>query len=291
MTAADPNHSRPPMDGDVIPLWPDAMPGAKDIGPEQRDIHGITNISQPTLTYLSPAVDRANGTAALICPGGGYSMVSYEREGLQYARWLSTLGITSFILKYRLKEFGHPAPLQDVVRALRLVRSRSGQFCIDPARIGVVGSSAGGHLAACACTLHDHPLAKTGDGLDAVSARPDFAILLYPVITMEHVSAHSGSRQALLGPNPDPADVALLSLEKHVTASHAPTLLIHTQPDDVVPPENSILYYRALTRAGVPAEMHIYQNGPHGMGMNPGLGTASLWPDRARDWLQQRGLI
>jgi acetyl esterase/lipase len=178
------------------------MPGAKDIGPERRDTNGISNISRPTLTYLAPAVDRANGTAALICPGGGYSMVSYDREGLQYARWLSTLGITSFILKYRLKEFGHPAPLQDVLRAMLLLRSRCSEFRIDPARIGIIGSSAGGHLAACACTLHDHPLAKTGDPLDAVSARPDFAILLYPVITMEHLSAHSGSRLALLGRTP-----------------------------------------------------------------------------------------
>jgi acetyl esterase/lipase len=267
------------------------MPGAKDIGPERRDTNGISNISRPTLTYLAPAVDRANGTAALICPGGGYSMVSYDREGLQYARWLSTLGITSFILKYRLKEFGHPAPLQDVLRAMLLLRSRCSEFRIDPARIGIIGSSAGGHLAACACTLHDHPLAKTGDPLDAVSARPDFAILLYPVITMEHLSAHSGSRLALLGPNPDPAHIALLSLEKHVTPSTPPTLLIHTQPDDVVLPQNSILYYQSLTRAGVPAELHIFEKGPHGMGMKPGLGTASLWPDRARDWLQQRGLI
>ena len=170
----------------VIPLWPEGVPGAKDIGPERLGEGGrISNVSEPTLTVYGPAVDRPNGTAVIVCPGGGYTIVSNEREGVQYANWLSTLGVTTFVLKYRMQEFGHPAPLQDVLRAVRLVRSRAAEFKIDPARIGVMGSSAGGHLAASAGTLFDHAAGRTGAALDATSARPDFLILMYPVISMD----------------------------------------------------------------------------------------------------------
>jgi acetyl esterase/lipase len=276
----------------VIPLWPEGVPDAKDIGPERLEEGGrISNVSNPTLTVYPAAVDRPNGTAVIVCPGGGYVRFSFLREGVQYANWLSTLGITTFVLKSRLQEFGHPAPLQDVLRAVRIVRSRAAEFQINPARIGVMGSSAGGHLAASAGTLFDHPAGKTGAALDATNARPDFLILMYPVITMDDPFAHAGSRKALLGEHPTPELLQLASLEKQVTAATPPTLLIHTQEDATVPVENSILFYQALTRAKVPADMYLFEHGGHGMGMRDGLGTASDWPKRAEEWLRHRGLL
>lgn len=275
----------------VLKLWPEGVPGAKDIGPEHNQNGHTDNVSDPTLTVYGPAVDHPNGTAVIIAPGGGYVRLSTAREGEQYANWLSTLGVTSFVLKYRMKEFGHPAPLQDVLRAVRLVRAHAAEFHINPDRIGVMGSSAGGHVAATAGTLFDSPLGRTGNALDAVSARPDFLILMYPVITMEPPYAHMGSRKALIGNSPSPELVQLMSLEKQVTAKTPPTLLIQTQEDRTVPVENSILFYEALTRAHVPAEMYLFEHGAHGMGMKQGLGTASEWPRRAEEWLRARGLL
>jgi len=276
----------------VIPLWPEGVPGAKAIGPERQEEGGrIANVSEPTFTVYGPAIDRPNGTAVIICPGGGYRILSNEREGVQYANWLSTLGITSFVLKNRLQEFGHPAPLQDVLRAVRIVRSRAAEFKVNPARIGVMGSSAGGHLAASAGTLFDHAAGRTGAALDATNARPDFLILMYPVISMDDPVAHAGSRKALLGATPAPELLQLMSLEKQVTAATPPTLLVHTQEDQSVPVENSIRFFQALTRAKVPAEMYLFEHGSHGMGMRTGLGTASDWSKRAEEWLRNRGLL
>jgi acetyl esterase/lipase len=277
----------------VLPLWPEGVPAAKpELGPNRVDEDGrTTNITEPALAWYPAAVDRANGTAVIICPGGGYVRQSTRREGEQYAHWLSTLGIASFVLTYRQVEFGHPAPLRDVLRAVRLVRSGAAQYGIAPDRIGVMGSSAGGHLAASAGTLFEHPLGRTGSPLDAVSARPDFLLLMYPVIAMTGAAAHAGSRKALLGPEPQAAELELMSVERQVTARTPPTLLVHTQADQSVPVENSILFYQALTRAKVPAEMYLYEQGAHGMGMREALGTASTWPRRAEEWLRERGLL
>jgi len=267
------------------------VPGARNIGAEVRNNGYVSNVSEPSLTVVPAAVDRPNGTAVIIAPGGGYVRMANTREGEQYANWLSTLGVTSFILHYRAQEFGHPAPLQDVLRAVRLVRSRAAEFHIDPARIGVMGSSAGGHLAASAGTLFGHPSGRTGAALDAISARPDFLMLMYPVITLDGPSAHMGSRKALLGASPSPELVQLMSVEKQVTPQTPPTLLIHTQADQAVPVENSILFYQALTRNKVPAEMYLFEQGSHGMGMRDNLGTASSWPKRAEEWLRARNLL
>lgn len=274
-----------------LPLWPEGVPGARSIGAEQLDAGRIANVSEPTLTVYKPAVDRPNGTAIIICPGGGYVRLSADREGAQYANWLSHLGVTAFVLKYRMQEFGHPAPLQDVLRAVRLVRSKAKEFGISPERVGVMGSSAGGHLAASAGTLFDHPAGRTGSALDATSARPDFLMLMYPVIAMEGPAVHAGSRKALLGDTPSPELVQLMSVEKQVTSATPPTLLIHTQEDQAVPVENSILFYQALTKAKVKAEMYLFEKGSHGMGMKDGLGTSSDWPKRAEEWLRTRGLL
>jgi acetyl esterase/lipase len=276
----------------VIPLWPEGVPNAKpNAGPERADGERLSNISQPTLTVYPAAFDRPSGSAVIICPGGSYEFLSNTREGQQYAQWLSSLGITAFVLKYRLSGYGHPAPLQDVLRAIRLVRSQAAKYGVAPDRIGVMGSSAGGHLAASASTLFNHPAGRTGGALDTVSARPDFAILMYPVITMEGPAAHMGSRKALLGASPPPALVQLMSLEKQVSAATPPTLLFHSQDDGLVPADNSILYFQALTRAGVPAEMMIFEHGGHGMAMRTGNGTATNWTRRAEDWLRGRKLI
>ncbi|MBP6507515.1 MAG: alpha/beta hydrolase [Opitutaceae bacterium] len=284
----------------LITLWPEGVPAAVrpdapaargPLGDERNADGHIANVSVPTLTVYTPAVDRANGTAVIVCPGGAYAFLSNDREGVQYANWLNTLGVTAFVLKSRLLEFGHPAPLQDVLRAVRIVRSHAGEFHINPDRIGVMGSSAGGHLAASAGTLFDHPAGKTGAALDAVNARPDFLILLYPVISTADGVAHVGSRTNLLGPAPTPELLELMSLEKQVTAATPPTLLIHTQEDTSVPIENSILFFQALTRAHVPAEFYAFEHGSHGMGMKPEFGTASDWPKRAEEWLRGRGLL
>jgi len=272
----------------IMSLWPEGVPGAKEIGAEVVADGKISNVSEPTITVYPPASGKANGAAVIICPGGGYGRLSMMHEGQQYAAWLSTLGVTSFVLKYRMSQFGHPAPLQDVLRAVRLVRSRATQLGLNPARIGVMGSSAGGHLAASAGTLFDHPLGRTGAALDAVSARPDFMMLMYPVITMEGPAAHAGSRTGLLGAAPTVQAVRLMSVEQQVSAATPPTLLVHTQADKSVPAENSILFYQALTRAGVPAEMYLFEQGGHGIGLRLGLGTASEWPRRAEEWLRER---
>lgn len=275
-----------------LDLWPEGVPNYRaNAGAEHRDGERINNISHPSLTVYPASVDRPARTAVIICPGGGYAYLSYTREGQQYAQWLSGLGVTAFVLKSRLSDYGHPAPLQDVLRAIRTVRAHAADYGIAPDRIGVMGSSAGGHLAASAATLYDNPAGRTGAALDSISARPDFLMLMYPVITMAPATTHMGSRQALLGQQPSAAQVQLMSTELQVNAKTPPTLLIHSQDDDVVPVENSILFYQALTRARVPAEMYLFERGGHGMALRPGLGNASSWTKRAEDWLASRKLI
>ncbi|MCF3651639.1 alpha/beta hydrolase [Synoicihabitans lomoniglobus] len=279
-----------PPDGTILPLWPEGVPAQQAAAAaEQFEDGRYSAVHEPTLTYYAAGVDRANGTTVVVCPGGGYSILSWEREGIAYAKWLNHLGVSAFLLKSRLKEYGHPYPLQDVLRAIRTVRSRAQEFGVDPEHIGVMGSSAGGHLAASASTLFDHPDGKTGAEIDAVSARPDFAILMYPVISMVDGVTHNGSRTNIT--RGDSALLKLLSLEDQVTAATPPTIIIHTQDDRSVPVANALRYYDAMCRAGVPGELYIFQHGPHGMAMNPGLGTASDWPARAAAWLRDRDLI
>jgi len=272
----------------VIELWPEGVPDLRaNAGPEIDAAGGrISNVSNPTLTVFAPLAGTANGTAVVVCPGGGYVWLSTDHEGKVPAQWFNSLGVTAFVLKYRLKEYGQPAPLRDVLRAIRLVRSRAKDFGVRPDRIGVMGFSAGGHLAASAATLFDSPEGRTGPALDDTSGRPDFVMLLYPVIIMQPPYAHMGSRNALLGKDPAPDLVQHLSLELQVTKNTPPAFIVQGENDRTVPVENSIMFYQALRRAGVPAEIHLFANGPHGFGLNPNLGPISDWPKLCETWMR-----
>ena len=274
-----------------IDLWPEGVPGLKaDAGPERNLAGGgVANIHHPSLTVYRP--DAPNGTAVIVCPGGAYTYLSFRHEGIVPAQWLNRLGVTAFIIKNRVKEYGQPAPLQDILRAIRVLRSRAAEFGIQPDRIGVIGFSAGGHLSASAGTLFDAAEGRTGAPLDAVSGRPDFMMLIYAVLTMEKPYVHMGSRTNLLGPAPADELVKRWSLETQVTKDSSPAFLVATEEDRTVPVENSLQFYEALRKAGVPAEMHLYQKGAHGFGLNPGNGPTSEWPARAEEWMRFHGWL
>jgi acetyl esterase/lipase len=282
-----------PDETKVFDLWPEGVPDLRpDATPEKVNDSRVGNVNHPTLIWYPAPADQACGTAVIICPGGGYGWLSMENEGSSPARWLNALGVSAFVLKYRLAEYGHPAPLRDVLRAVRLVRSRAAEFNLKADRIGVMGFSAGGHLASCAGTLYDAPEGRTGAALDAVSARPDFLLLLYPVITMKDPSVHAGSRRNLLGPNPSAEQLQHLSTEEQVTKNTPPAFLVQTTEDRSVPVENSILFYEALRRAGVAdIEMHLFEKGPHGFGLKPGFGATSGWPRLCEQWLRLHGWV
>jgi acetyl esterase/lipase len=228
----------------------------------------------------------------VICPGGGYQALAFEKEGTRIAEWLNQLGVAGFVLKYRLgPRYHNPVMLQDAQRAIRIVRSRAAEFGLAADRIGIWGFSAGGHLASTAATHFDAGNPSAGDPIERASSRPDFAILSYAVITMDMSYTHRGSRNNLLGANPDPKLVESLSNELQVTAQTPPTFLFHTTADTTVPVENSINFYLALRKAKVPAEMHIYERGAHGVGLAPQDPVLSTWPDRLAAWLSARGLL
>jgi len=265
-------------DQKVEPLWPGAAPGA--LGNEDLD--------RPELTVMLPPSPTA---AVVVCPGGAYGHLAMSYEGVEVGEWFNKLGVAAFVLKYRLgPRYHHPAPLQDAQRAIRTVRSRAAELGIPPDRIGIMGFSAGGHLASTAGTHFDAGNATASDPVERASSRPDFLILAYPVITMDLAYTHQGSRMNLLGPSPDQKLVDLLSNEKQVTAQTPPTFLFHTTADQAVPVENSVNFYLALRQAKVPAEMHLYERGAHGVGLgkDPVLAT---WPERLKDWLQVHGYL
>jgi acetyl esterase/lipase len=262
-------------------LWPAGAPGAQ--GSEDAD--------KPTLfPYVVPA-GRGTGTAVVVCPGGSYQHLSMEKEGSDIARWLNSLGVSAFVLQYRLgPKYHHPVELGDAQRAIRTVRSRAADYRLNPDRIGIMGFSAGGHLASSAGTHFDAGDTAATDPIDRLSSRPDFLILCYPVISFLSYT-HQGSKLHLLGGNPDPKLVENMSSEMAVTAQTPPTFLFHTTADTTVPSENSVLFYMALRKAGVPAELHIYERGPHGVGLAPTDEALSSWPQRLADWLRVRGLL
>jgi len=278
-----------------FPLWPDGAPGA--LGTSSNDIPTLT-VFLPEKTTAPTALTRqseATAVAAIvICPGGGYGALA-PHEGKDYARWLNAHGIAGFVLKYRLgsKGYRHPAMLNDAARALRTVRARAGEWGVDPNRVGVMGSSAGGHLASTLLTHFADGDKNSADPIERVSSRPDLGILCYPVITMQ-TGTHGGSKKNLLGTNPPPELVLLLSNETQVTTNTPPCFIWSTADDQAVPVANSLNFAAALRHERVPVEMHIYEHGPHGLG----LGSREYdpakwlpWTFACVDWLRAHGFI
>jgi acetyl esterase/lipase len=264
-------------EGSIV-LWPEGAPGA--LGKEPVDI--------PTLTPYLPAKDLATGAAIIVCPGGGYEHLS-DREGGPIAERLNSMGIVAFVLKYRIgPRYHHPAPLQDAARAIRLVRARAAEWKIDPERIGILGFSAGGHLASTIGTHFDSGKPDASDPIERVSSKPNVLVLVYPVITMKD-KTHAGSRKQLLGPDPSTDLIGLLSNEEQVTKETPPTFLVHAVADASVPVENSLAFVAALRKAGVPFELHLYERGPHGFALGGKDPILSTWTDRLADWLRLRG--
>jgi acetyl esterase/lipase len=275
-----------------ILLWPEGVPNLKTNASAEKIVDGrISNIHEPALLVFRPAATNANGTAVIFCSGGGYVRIAVNPQGDTITRRLNAAGVTVFALKYRLSDYGHPAPLQDVLRAIRTVRVRAGEFGVQTNRIGVMGASAGGHLAACAATLWDSPEGMTGAALDAVSARPDFAVLVYPVISMSANYTHQGSRTALLGNNPPVLLMDKLSVENHVRTNTPPVFIAATMADKTVPVENSLAFYQALRNAGVPGELHAYAQGSHGSSLDPKYGPTAEWLSRCEEWLRFNGWL
>lgn len=266
-----------------MPVWPKKAPGARDDSWRAK----------PMMTIYQPPKDVANGTAVVICPGGAYMMIAIGHEGHDVAKWLGSIGVTGIVLRYRHGGHGyrHPVPLQDAQRAIRTIRHKAKELNINPNRIGIMGFSAGGHLASTAGTHFDKGKADAADPVEKVSSRPDFMILGYPVITMKKPFTHWGSRVNLVGNRGDDELVNSLCNETQVKADTPPTFLVHANDDNAVPPENSVNFYLALRRAKVKAEIHIYEKGGHGFGLGrKGMPVAS-WPARCADWLRGMKLL
>lgn len=284
----------------TLELWPDKIPNSQPSSEkevrENEGILWITKVQEPAIEVYLPVKQRATGRAVLICPGGGYQGLAYDWEGTQIAKWLNTKGIAGIVLKYRLPNSAsvntsYEAPLLDAKRAIRLTRAHAKDWNIDEDKVGVIGFSAGGHLAS---TLGTHFNAEETVGKDSIQlirARPDFMILVYPVITMKKEFTHMGSRNSLLGENPSEELVKEFSNEDQVSDDTPPTFLVHATDDEAVPVENSIQFYRALVDHKIDAEMHIYPEGGHGFSIGRNYEKEFLqswtWPDRLEDWLQR----
>ena len=268
---------------DTIPLWPQGAPEAKGQAPQD----------QPTLIRYPAPKETATGAAVVVCPGGGYSTLAMDHEGHQIAQWLNSFGVSAYIVTYRVGKNGyqHPIPMNDGKRAIRTVRARANDWEVDPNRIGVLGFSAGGHLASTLGTHFDAGNTQATDPIDQASSRPDFMVLLYPVITFTEDYQHAGSRRNLLGEDADPTLVASLSNETQVKDNTPPTFLVHTSEDTGVPPQNSIYFYLALHEKGIPVELHIYEKGRHGLGMGSRGSAFASWPERCEEWMQGQGLL
>lgn len=289
-------------------LWPNGAPGAL----------GNTEIDKPRL-YLFLPKHRSTSAAILIIPGGGYQHVAIGHEGFQIANWLNDQGMAAFVLDYRVKPYRYPVEIDDGRRAMRLIRAHSAEYAVDPKRIGVWGSSAGGHLATSLGTHCENVTAKvtntaldvirdpsqnvpprpsasqdtaaTDDPIDRLSCKPSFMVLAYPVIAMEKPVTHSGSRKNLFGPNPDPAILRQYSNQYAVTPSTPPTFIFATTYDPVVPVENSLDFYRALVHAHVPVEMHLFDYASHGCGLCGSIVPLRVWPALLRTWLMDKSLL
>lgn len=279
----------------ILPLWEGTPPLQKDMGLEEKTVEEgiirIENVQIPQIEVFLPSKQMRTGQAVVIFPGGGYHILAYDWEGRDFAKWLNTQGIVGIVVKYRLPDSksltdAKEVPLLDAQRAVRLVRHHAEEWKIDPARVGVMGFSAGGHLASTVSTQYAHEVDRQKDAVDGLSARPDFSILAYPVISFRDASAHSGSRKNLLGENASQELIDRFSGELNVTAETPPTFLVHAQDDGGVPIENSFLYYKALNANKVPASLHIYPKGGHGFGFGLGKGPVDGWRAVLLDWME-----
>jgi acetyl esterase/lipase len=274
-TAQTPNQPEP------IPLWANGAPGAKGDAPE--DV--------PSVQLYQPPADKASGAAIVVCPGGGYGHLA-QHEGHDIAVWLNGIGVTAVVLKYRLgPKYQHPSMMQDALRAIRYTRSKASEWKIDPNRVGVIGFSAGGHLASTAATQFNVGDPNASDPVEKLSSRPDLSILCYPVVTMTDPFAHKGSRRNLLGENPSGQLIDLMSSEKQVTDQTPPTFLFHTADDPVVPVENSLMFALALRKKKIPYELHVYEHGRHGVGLASDDPALNTWPRLLENWLRVRGFV
>jgi len=263
-------------------LWPGGAPGA--LGQDDRD--------KPAITVYMPPSTTGPMTAVIVAPGGSYARLSMNLEGRAPANHLNALGIAAFVLRYRLgPQYHHPIELGDAQRAIRTVRARAAEWHIAADRIGIMGFSAGGHLASSASTHFDNGKPDAADPIERVSSRPDFAVLAYPVISFVEPFTHQNSKTNLLGDHPDAALARSLSSETQVTAATPPAFLYHTSADTVVPPENAVAYYLALRKAGVPAEIHVFRNGPHGTGLGQQDPALAEWPRLLANWLRVSGFL
>jgi acetyl esterase/lipase len=270
------------QDGQTVTLWAGPAPGA--LGSDEADI--------PVLTAYLPRAMSPSTPAVIVCPGGAYARLASNHEGRQVANYFNSLGVAAFVLHYRLgPRYQHPIELGDAQRAIRTLKARASEWQLDSARIGIIGFSAGGHLAMSASTLFDGGDVRAADAIDRASSRPDFVILAYPVISMTEPWTHQGSRTNLLGTDPDPAIARRLSGETAVTTTTPPTFIFQTNADTTVPAENSVHYYLALRKASVPAEMHIFEKGPHGVGLANDDAALSEWSQLMANWLRLRGVI
>ena len=269
----------------TLRLWQGEAPGA--LGKEESE-KGSNDV--PTLTVYLPAESKANGSAVVVCPGGGYGGLA-AHEGKPVAEWLNTQGSVGLVLRYRLgPKYHHPVMQQDVNRAIRLARFHAKEWGIDPKRVGVLGFSAGGHLASTAATHYDTGKPDDADEIDRQSCRPDIAILVYPVISMSESFTHKGSRQNLLGKEPDEKLVDWMSSEKQVTKDTPPTFLVHSSDDKAVPIQNSFAFAEALAKNGVPFTMVSFKTGGHGYGMGKPPETTA-WPVACAGWLESLGFL
>jgi len=284
-----------------IPLWPDmkveTTQGSDTIrerGTPERPNRLLVDVRHAMLIPIPPPAEKSTRTAIIICCGGGYAGEAIDKEGYEVARWLNSIGVTAIILEYRLprpsitgKE--KPFPLIDAQRAIRFVRSKAKEWNLDPNRIGIMGFSAGGHLASTVITHIDPDTPDAKDPIDRLSDRPDFAILGYPVISLKDSLAHKGSRKNLLGPDPDPFMLDLYSNELHVSEKTPPTFIFHAKDDRAVPIANTEKFYAALQESHVPSELHVFEKGGHGFGL--GEGECAQWTEQCTAWLKSRGLL
>ena len=269
--------SAPPK---TILLWPGGAPGAQ----------GDEDIDKPSLTVYLPAGPNTTKTGVVVVPGGGYQHLASDHEGTAIAEWLNARGVAAFVLKYRLgPKYHHPVELGDAQRAIRTVRASAADYGVAPDHVGMWGFSAGGHLAATAGTKFDEGNASSPDVIELQGSRPDFLVLAYPVITFEKPYLHRGSLKNLLGDDPDPALVRSMSAETQVTKDTPPTFLFATTDDQTVPVMNSVMFYEALVKAGVSVEMHLFQDGHHGVGLAAANPKLSVWPDLVIKWMRERG--